>query len=64
MAGKVVESVKFVPLPVLPKRDQRFIFPLKLAGGPGKYTLRVRVDLGGSEILEATAVVVATREGL
>jgi hypothetical protein len=63
-AGKVVESVKFVPLPVLPKRDQRFIFPLKLAGGPGQYTLRVRVDLGGSEILEATAVVVATRQGL
>jgi hypothetical protein len=58
-AGKVVESVQFVPLPVLPKRDQNFLFPLKLAGGPGKYTLRARVDLGGSEIQEATALVVA-----
>jgi hypothetical protein len=58
-AGKVVESVKFVPLPVLPKRDQNFIFPLKLAAGPGKYTLRARVDLGGNEIQEATALATA-----
>ena len=63
-AGKVVESAKFVPMPVLPKRDQRFLFPLKLDAGPGKYTLRVRVDLGGSEILEATALVVATKPDL
>jgi hypothetical protein len=60
-AGAVVESAKFVPLPVLPKRDQNFLFPLKLAGGPGKYTLRARVDLGGDEIQEATAAVVAAR---
>ncbi|MBZ5624918.1 MAG: hypothetical protein LAQ69_40380 [Acidobacteriia bacterium] len=59
--GKVVESAKFVPMPVLPKRDQRFVFPLKLAAGPGTYTLRARVDLGGSEIQEATALVVATK---
>jgi hypothetical protein len=62
-SGKVVESAKFVPLPVLPKRDQRFLFPLKL-GMPGNYTLRVRVDLGGSEIEEATAVVVIPKNGL
>jgi len=60
-AGKVVESAKFVPMPVLPRRDQRFLFPLKLAAGPGKYTLRARVDLGGSDIQEATALVVATK---
>jgi hypothetical protein len=60
-AGKVVETAKFVPLPVLPKRDQNFIFPLKLAAGPGKYTLRARVDLGGSEIQEATALVTAAK---
>ena len=60
-AGNVVESAKFVPMPVLPKRDQRFLFPLKLAGGPGKYTLRARVDLGGADIQEATALVVASR---
>jgi P pilus assembly chaperone PapD len=58
-AGKVVESAQFIPLPVLPRRDQNFLFPLKLAGGPGKYTLRARVDLGGNEIQEATALVVA-----
>lgn len=59
--GAVVETARFVPLPVLPKRDQNFVFPLKLAAGEGKYTLRVRVDLGGNEIQEATANVVATR---
>ena len=58
-AGDVIESAKFVPLPVLPKRDQNFEFPLKLEGGPGKYTLRARVDLGGNEIQEATATSVA-----
>jgi len=62
-AGKVVESAKFVPMPVLPQRDQRFLFPLKLDAGPGKYTLRARVDLGGSDIQEATALVVAAKTG-
>jgi P pilus assembly chaperone PapD len=60
-SGEVVESVKFTPLPVLPKRDQKFTLPLKLAGGPGKYTLRARVDIGGDEIQEATADVVAQK---
>lgn len=59
-SGAVVESAKFVPLPVLPKRDQNFLFPLKLAS-EGRYTLRARVDLGGNEIQEATANVVATK---
>ena len=59
--GKVVESARFVPMPVLPKRDQRFLIPLKLGTGPGKYTLRARVDLGGDDIEEATAVVVAAK---
>jgi hypothetical protein len=40
---------------------QEFQFPLKLAGGPGGYTLRARVDLGGDEIQEATAAVTAER---
>ena len=60
-AGSVVESAKFASAPVLPKRDQNFIFPLQLAGGPGRYTLRARVDLGANEIQEATALVVAAR---
>ncbi len=59
--GAVVETAHFVPLPVLPKRDQRFVFPLKLAGGVGPYTLRARVDLGDNEIQEATALVVAAK---
>ena len=57
--GQVVDTEKFVPLPVLPARDQNFILPIKLPSGPGKYTLRARVDLGGNEIQEATAHVVA-----
>ena len=57
--GGVVETARFIPMPVLPRRDQNFVFPLKMAGGPGKYTLRARVDLGGNEIQEATAIVEA-----
>ncbi len=60
-AGAVLESAHFVPLPVLPQREQSFLFPLKLAAGGGTYTLRARVDLGGDEIQEATAHVVATK---
>jgi hypothetical protein len=61
-AGQVVETIKFVPMPVLPRRDQNFVMPLKLAGGPGNYTLRARVDLGGAEVQEATARVVAEKK--
>ena len=60
-SGVVVETALFVPLPVLPRRVQQFQFPLKLAGGVGRYTLRARVDLGGGEIQEATAAVTAER---
>ena len=55
--GAVLETVHLVPLPVLPKRDQSFVLPLKLTGVTGPYTLRARVDLGGDEIQEATAFV-------
>ncbi len=55
--GKVVESADFRPLPVLPKRTQRFLFPLKLPDG--KYTLRARVDLGTREIQEVITSVEA-----
>ena len=58
--GEVVETAHFVPMPVLPLRDQNFLFPLKLAAD-ASYTLRVRVDLGGDEIQEATARVVAAK---
>jgi len=58
-SGAVVETVQFIPAPVLPERDQDFVLPLKLAKGEGKYRLRARLDLGGNEIQEATANVVA-----
>ena len=55
--GKTIETAVFVPMPVLPKREQRFLFPLKLATLPEKFTLRARVDIGLHEIQEVTAVV-------
>jgi hypothetical protein len=57
--GKVVETVQFVPLPVLPKREQRLLVPFKSDLAPGKYTLRARVDIGNNQIEEGTAVVSA-----
>lgn len=56
--GKVVETAAFQPLPVLPRREQRFLFPLKAPTTGGRYTLRVRADLGTGEIQEATAAAV------
>jgi hypothetical protein len=58
-AGKVVESAKFVPMPVLPKREQRLLVPFKSDLAPGTYTLRARVDTGNNQIEEGTAVVSA-----
>jgi hypothetical protein len=55
-AGKVIESQKMPSFPVLPKREQRFVVPLKSDLGPGEYKLRARVDVG-NEIQEASAVV-------
>ena len=55
--GNVVESNPFAPLPVLPKREQPFLFPLKSALAPGNYTLRARVDMGSADLQEGTAMV-------
>jgi hypothetical protein len=57
-AGKVIESQKLASFPVLPKRDQRFVLPLKSALSPGQYTLRARIDLG-TEIQQASIAVAA-----
>jgi hypothetical protein len=47
--------MEFQPLPVLPKRKQRFLFPLKSPIRPGtEYRLRARIDIGGPEIQEGT----------
>lgn len=56
--GKVLETAAFVPMPVLPKREQRFPFALKLTTLPEKFSLRARVDIGLHEIQEVTAIVV------
>jgi hypothetical protein len=55
--GKVIESGPFHALPVLPKREQRFLFPLQASLTQAKYSLRARLDIGTNEIQEATAVV-------
>ncbi|HUP05293.1 MAG TPA: hypothetical protein VMU19_14950 [Bryobacteraceae bacterium] len=57
--GKVVESVDLNPVVALPKREQNYFFPLTKVRAEGRYTLRLKVDLGGNEIQEATANVVA-----
>ena len=55
--GAAIESFDFTPLPVLPERKQRFLFPLKQVSGGQPVTLRVRVDVGTGEIEEGTVVV-------
>jgi hypothetical protein len=55
--GAVIESYDITPLPVLPERKQRFLFPLKQVSDGQPLTLRVRLDLGTGEIQEGTAVV-------
>ncbi|HUI57181.1 MAG TPA: hypothetical protein VLY04_19530 [Bryobacteraceae bacterium] len=57
--GALLESAAFTPYPALPKREQRYIIPFQRDLAPGTYTLRARVDIGGNEIEEGTAVVVA-----
>jgi hypothetical protein len=56
--GNMVESLKMMSFPVLPRRNQRFLMPLKNNLAPGRYTLRAKVDIG-PEIQEASAVVTA-----
>jgi hypothetical protein len=56
--GHVVEAQKMTAFPVLPKRDQRYILPLKAALTPGRYTLHARIDVG-HEIQEGSVEVVA-----
>lgn len=54
-AGKVIKTLEFPSLPVLPNRDQRFLFPLEIDRDQTQFTLRARVSLGPPEILEAFA---------
>ena len=61
--GQAIEAYEITPVPVLPQRKQRLVFPLKkLADGqPG--TIRVRVDVGVGEIQEGTATVQGAANG-
>lgn len=56
--GAVVESQKVPSFPVLPKRLQRFVLPLKSSLSPGAYTLRARIEVGG-EIQQGSVSVTA-----
>ena len=57
-SGRVIESQKLAPFPALPKRQQRYVLPLKSSLNAGQYTLKARIEVGG-EIQEASVVVVA-----
>jgi hypothetical protein len=55
--GKAIESYDFTPLPILPERKQRLLFPLKQVAEGQPCTIRVRVDIGTGEIQEGTALI-------
>jgi len=57
-SGKVVESLQLAPFPALPKRQQRYVLPLKTSLIPGQYTLRAHIDVGG-EIQAGSVAVTA-----
>ncbi len=58
-SGKIVEHIVVASFPVLPKRKQRFLLPIKADLPAGQYTLHARVDLG-TEVQEASVQVTAT----
>jgi hypothetical protein len=55
-AGTVLASHAFPALPVLPNREQRFVFPLDLRPEDKRRTIRVRVGLGAPEIIQEAVV--------
>jgi len=59
--GKILETLDFAQLPVLPKRSQRFLFQLKTNMEDASYTLRARVDVGTGVLQEGTATVVVPK---
>jgi hypothetical protein len=56
-AGRTVQSYTFTEFPVLPLRQQRFVFPLSAELPAAPYSLRARVNIGTGVILEAIAVI-------
>ena len=58
-SGKIIESQQIPPFPALPKRQQRYLVPIKSGLAPGEYTLRARIEVG-HEVQEASAKVTAS----
>ena len=56
-SGRTIQTYPFTEYPVLPFRQQRFVFPLKGELPPAPYGLRARIDIGTGVILEAVATV-------
>ena len=56
--GQVIESMPFQGIPILPRREQRFLFRFQTQLAPGPYLLRSRVDIGANEIQETVMPVV------
>lgn len=56
-AGKVVETVTMFTMPVLPKRSQRFLFPLGTSLAAGDYELRARVEIVPGKVEQSSAMV-------
>ncbi len=52
-AGKAIEVQKVPSFPALPRREQRYLLPLKSDLAPGLYTLRARIEVAG-EIQQAS----------
>jgi hypothetical protein len=52
--GQPVEHLEYASIPVLPKREQLFLFPLKTALPPGSYSLYTQADVGLAEIYEGS----------
>jgi hypothetical protein len=58
--SQILETYDVTPLPILPERKQRLLFPLKIAPGEA-CTVRVRVDLGTGEVQEGSVTVQGNR---
>ena len=56
-AGKVLETVAMFTMPVLPKRSQRFLFPLQTPLPAGEYEVRARVEVVPGKVQQSRTMV-------
>jgi hypothetical protein len=59
--GSVIQSFDFPSLTVQRERDQRILFPVKMALAAGNYTLCARIDIGTGEIQQVALDIVIDR---